>query len=147
MHNEEQLHKECEKLSLYLTGMRPDNYVSEKYMHAHISDNITIAGDQPSVFDRFMISVATINPFLASLVDNYTKVFFKKALIRKKMVLLLAILESCEPFCSSIDTVMTGSKSAIFFKFFLKASLFMIGLVISTAIFMPFHLLFKLIAW
>lgn len=144
---QEVLRNECEQLTLYLTGTRSDNYVCEKYMHAHYADNPAIPLGNASAFDRFLISMALINSMVTGLVDSYSKVFCRSALIRKKMVLLLAILESTEPYCSLFDAVTIGSTTAIIFRLFQKASLFMIRLILSTAIFMPLHLLFKLLAW
>jgi hypothetical protein len=95
MSNAEQqiLAAECRALSWYLIRRPPGPYVTDKYCSAHLDGNILHSPDCDA-FDSLLIRLARQHRFLIKMVDLYTALFFKRALLRRKLVLLLAILES-----------------------------------------------------
>jgi len=131
------LSKECNVFCYYLINQMPNKYVMEKYHDAHIVGSIKQS--EINYFDNLLIGIASINPFFTKLVDVYTSIFFKSSILRKKLILLLAILESCAPTCYYLDTVTHHSRVMIFVRFFQKAMLFMLSLLLSVILFTPLY--------
>ena len=96
------------------------------------------------VFDTFLINMAMINPFLMKIVDAYTSIFHKKSVFRKKMVLLIAVLESYYPAYRCLDSAKVSSKYLLFIAMFQKGIFFLIALFLSGLIILPVHLIFRL---
>ena len=89
------LDRECVTFARYLTGQTPGPYVTEKYRDAHLRHDVLRA--ETSTIERTLLRVARATGPGAWLVDAYTAIFLRKAPVRKKWVLLVAILESCAP--------------------------------------------------
>lgn len=141
--NVSNLDDECNLFCYYLINQKPNKYVSEKYQEGHKLNNIN-RNHALGNFDKLLINIARISPLFTRLVDVYTRIFFKNAVLRKKLVLLLAILESCAPTHNYIDSVDTFSKTTFYIRMFEKGLSFIHTLLISSIIFMPFHILFAL---
>ena len=100
---------ECRTFSLYLMNHTPGPYVVEKYCAAHAAGNILHTTEHDAL-DPALMRLARRNGVLLRAVDLYTSLFFKHALVRKKLVLLLAILESTadtHPYFDSTDALGT----------------------------------------
>lgn len=77
-------------------GVAPSQYVLRKYEEAHRS--ILFNGNaEPDRFDRILLRIARTAPFLARVADCYAVIFAARSVLRRKLVLLLAILENCAP--------------------------------------------------
>lgn len=142
--NNSKLHKECTVFCRYLIKQEPNDYVQEKYKDAHMKSGIKLGNS--SAFDRLLISTSLINPVFTKIVDIYTSIFFKSSVFRKKMILLLAILESCTPSCQYLDSVSTSSKTVLFIRIFQYVSFFVLGLIFSMIFLLPLHLILKAVS-
>src|SRR5262245_41863983 len=87
------LAQECLVFCRYLSSVSPDNYILKKYYDAN-KINDEICRNRKTSFEKILITLARIHPLFTQVVDTYTVFLFKNALIRRKLVLLLAILES-----------------------------------------------------
>jgi nucleoside-diphosphate-sugar epimerase len=87
------LEKECKVFSRYLLGRSGNEYVLRKYVEANrVRGLVESAGE-----DRLgtgLLRVASISPFLTRLTDSFAAIFARRSILRKKLVLLIAILES-----------------------------------------------------
>lgn len=92
---EPDLNRECEWFSEYLIDRRPTDYVLRKYREAHHLGHPS-AGRPVPLFDHIVMRLALRHAFMLRLADTYSGLFYKEALLRRKLVLLLAILE-CSP--------------------------------------------------
>jgi hypothetical protein len=137
------LDRECNVLSEYLTGRNPSDYVLNKYREASARSNLfPDSGKNP--FDQFLLNISALHPIAAKLVDAYTSVFFKPSIVRKKCILLLAILESCPIGDEYFDVPESGSKIMLFIKMLWKAEGFFIALTVSIVLLMPLHFFFAM---
>ena len=96
------LDRECSVFSIYLIGEPPSEYVKRKYREAHQTGLLLDAAAQPA--EDFLVRVASIGPWSAKIIDAYTRIFRPFSTVRKKLVLLLAILESCAPSHARLDS-------------------------------------------
>jgi nucleoside-diphosphate-sugar epimerase len=94
------LTQECRALTMHLVGHEPPPYVVDRYGDAHARLTRLRGG---SAFDRILVELAVRHPFLARLADAYTAVFARRALVRQKWVLLLALLETTGSTAGHLD--------------------------------------------
>ncbi|MDO8281265.1 MAG: hypothetical protein Q7U10_01355 [Thermodesulfovibrionia bacterium] len=141
--NSSRLDNECKAFYQYLISGNPDKYVLEKYNNAHTLGSPGQSG--LSNFDKVLLAVAQRGTFFTKLVDVYTTIFFKNAIFRKKLILLIAILESYAPVCYKLDSVTVRSKTIFFIKVFSWFLVFAFSLLIAVVLFMPLHVFQKFI--
>lgn len=92
--NHSRIERECRTFARYLIGRDPEPYVLGKYAEYHSQQGARIAPADP--FDRFLLDISVCGPFWTRLADTYASRFYKHASVRKKLVLMLALLE-CSP--------------------------------------------------
>ncbi len=110
--NTSQLERECLIYTQYLIGRMPSPYVVNRYLDFHHkSDAMTSL--EFDAFDQFLVSVSARGPFWASMADSYASVFRKDSVIRKKLVLTLALLECVAPSFEALDDVDSRSAMAM----------------------------------
>jgi hypothetical protein len=134
------LDRECEVFCGYLIGHKPREYVLSKYREFH--DLPSAAGQlRGGAFDRTLLTVARRHPAAARLADAYARVALPAGPLRKKLVLLLAILESCAPTHRHVAAV-DGAPGVWLWARLLLATAFAGGVLLaSLALFGPWHLL------
>ncbi|MFT5465587.1 MAG: nucleoside-diphosphate-sugar epimerase [Verrucomicrobiales bacterium] len=91
---------ECDVFCRYLIGERPTAYVVEKY-RAGIESEVFKQAEN-SAFDEKLIQLAAKRPLLTGFADAYCRFFRPNSIVRRKLVLLLAILESTT-FAAKVD--------------------------------------------
>lgn len=133
------LKRECDVFSQYLVSQWPTRYVSSKYLQAH--DGSSISRERPvNLFDKCLLKVAGAHPLATKLVDTYASVFLRRSIVRKKLILLLAILESCAPTYTCFDEPDQGSKAALCLAVLRQGGTFGITLLLSALSLMPVRL-------
>ncbi len=130
----EVLDRECDVFCRYLSGEKASDYVRERYRAVHQRGSVEPAGGA-SAFDRALVAIARGGPFVARCADSHARVFATGGLLRRKLVLLLALLEVREP--ERVDTVTHRSRAAFLAHAVLLAAGFGLMLLISTAALLP----------
>jgi hypothetical protein len=133
----ETLAEECRVFTRYLVGSQPTTYVVDQYVKAHhVSRKLSPA----DVFDQRLVAVAARRPLFARLVDSYARIFAPSSLLRQKLVLLLAILETAPPTCHVIDRPPAVSGIVLVSQLAGKSLLWLISLLVATALLFPARL-------
>lgn len=132
-----ELARECEIFSRYLVGRRPDAYILEKYAEAH-----HVAPDYgfDSRFDRVLVDFAAGGPRSTSLADSYACLFARRSALRRKLILLLAILESCSPQRGFLDAIEPAPRFFLALRLAGRGALFVIRLLAAAFVFLPLQL-------
>lgn len=107
----EALERECEVFARYLSGASPSEYVLKQYLAAHAAGVVLPPGGA-SRFDEFVVGLARRGAWLARALDAHARVFANGSLLRRKLVLMLALLEVRSPHAEALDTP-TGSSRAL----------------------------------
>ncbi len=123
----------------YLTAQRPGPYVLAKYRDAHRRSEELHRGAGRR-FERLLLAVASAHIVGARLVDAYTAIFLKGALIRRKWVLLLAILETCAPTADYFDEPRDTGRAALLGRLAGQGLVFALALLASVVLFTPLRL-------
>ncbi len=135
------LNEECITFSNYLVHRKPNAYMLEKYREAHRT-NETLRNFEPNRFEDLLLNLARLSSLGTRLVDSYTALFFRGAAVRKKMVLALAVLESCAPTYPIFDSPERGGVVVFFLKMLLQGVIFVLSLLAAFVLLMPIHLAF-----
>jgi NADH dehydrogenase len=134
------LERECRVLTSYLIGGTPDRYVLGKYLEAHrVSD---VWRETRAIgYETFLLRAARTHPIIARAVDAYCRVFLPGSLVRKKCVLLLAILEAAPSAHRSIDAPERSRRSSVLAKLACRGAVFIVLVSLGMAILGPLHLM------
>jgi hypothetical protein len=93
---------ECRIFSAYLIGEQPTPYVVQKYRQAHAM-NSALSREAATPFDAITLKLVRACPGLLGLVDAYSALFRKRALVRAKLILVLSLLEVSNPSYRHFD--------------------------------------------
>lgn len=131
---------ECRLYCRYLIGETPNDYVVEKYAlyHSRNDARAILAEDR---FDSLLLRFSRISPLTTGLVDAYISVFRKHSVVRKKLVLLLAILECTPSSFPKLDSTDDGSRPWICARMIARAAGYGLRLVLATPPLGALHLI------
>jgi len=131
------LDRECLIFTRHLLGRDPDDYVRRTYREAH---RVVPGIGGLTGFEATLVHVAGGSRIGAALADAYAGVFARNSALRRKLVLLLAILETRAPFSDAIDTPVPGSRPVMFLRLGARAALAVLAIVAGTVILTPVRL-------
>jgi hypothetical protein len=107
----EALAAECRVFCRYLLGRDAPPDVVDAYCRAH-EGGCAGPGLALTALDRALCGVARGGPRLARIADSYAAVCARGSVLRRKLVLLVAILESRGSTAAALDTAVPGSRLA-----------------------------------
>jgi NADH dehydrogenase len=142
--DDEALAHECRALARHLVGQEPPPYVVDKYRDAHAR---LARLQEVSGFDRSLVRLAIGHPLLARLVDAYTGVFARRALVRQKWVLLLALLETTGSTAVHLDRPDHGSLVRLALSALGAGAAYMAFLALALTTMLPLHAAYTAGAW
>ncbi len=143
MNNTSQLERECHTYTQYLIGQSPSPYVVNRYLDFHQkSDAVRASGFD--AFDRFLVSLSARRPFWAGMADSYASVFRKDSVVRKKLVVTLALLECAASSFEALDDVQGLSLAATIFQLSWRALRYSLLLGASVLVFTPVRIVTSL---
>jgi hypothetical protein len=134
------LDEECTVFCRYLINETPDRYVLNKYREGHEANPALKAPDSDRL-EGLLVRIAKKSPFFANLVDAFTSIFSRFSVFRKKLVLLIAILESYGPLHHHFDSADKSGRLPLFMKMVGRGLLFMGALVLSIVIITPLRVM------
>lgn len=135
------LDRECRVFTKHVLGCPPDAYVTRKYVEAHL---VSTAFGAASRFDAFLLGFARRHHLFARTADSYASLFFPGAVLRKKLVLLLAILETSPPYYRTIDQA-PGEGRTLLVRLSIRAGVAMLCTLLGALIFVPTRLIFAVV--
>ncbi|SRR5712692_4694078 len=134
MSDPERLTAECEVFTWFLVGAEPSGYVVERYRAAHAMSRTYIPPDR---FEMWLVRLARSGPFWTKLTDSYARVFAPRSALRKKLVLVLAILETCPPYYRAWEPGGTARRSALLLVLGARGLGFLGALAVGTLVCSP----------
>lgn len=136
----DRLDRECSVFCRYLIGQTPSPYVVAKYGDYHRRAAVE---DTPARIDRVLLAVASLHPATVRPADAYARIFRPGSVLRKKLILLLAVLESCAPSDERIDSIPTPPGTWMWIRLGLAIAWAGTVTVVVTAIGLPWQLVFE----
>jgi NADH dehydrogenase len=122
-----ELDAECETFCRYLIGSAPGEYVKRKYREAHAPGR---RGPRREAADP-LTAMARRGPGFTRLADAWSAVLSRGGTFRRKLVLLLAVLESTGETSGSVDRPDPGSAAGFFVGVALRAAGFALTVAVS----------------
>ena len=101
---------ECRVFCRYLTREEPSDYVLGHYARARASAEAPAAAP---VLDRGLLALARRGPLLTRVADGYSRIFQPHSTLRRRLILLLAILENSPPSARSLNSAREGRPLAL----------------------------------
>lgn len=95
--------------SRYLAGLSPSPKVVARYIDAH-GQNVVSPEEVSGAFDSALLRIARGGPFLARACDVHARVFRPGGVLRRKLVLALALLETDRHSHGRVDAVGGDSR-------------------------------------
>jgi hypothetical protein len=135
MADEVELERECDVLARHLGASAGDAYVRAQYRAAHEAGVVELPGT--TRFERAVVRVARTMPLLLRSLDAHARVFAPSSLLRRKLVLVLAILEVRAPHDEELDTPTGTSVLAMFARMAWLGLQFSAALVLGSLLSLP----------
>ncbi len=133
----ELLAAECSVFTRYLVGREADAYVQKAYLRAHARDARLALAHGARRRDVLLLELARRGARRARAADAYARVFAPTSRVRKKLVLLLAILETRSPFDEALDRPLLRPVAPFLARFVLETAGF-VARVALVAAWLPF---------
>lgn len=133
--------RECVVFTGHLLACSPDPYVKRKYAEAHTVLD-TLAAKDP--FDAFVLRFALTHRFCTRLADAYARVFRPGSVLRMKLILLLAILESCPPTYRMIDIPVGGSRLLLLIRLAVRGGVAVVSFAVGSLFLISARLAFSI---
>jgi len=130
------LKRECRVFCQYLFNKEPSNYVVQKYIEAHEPANLNLS-NWVNPREELLLKISTWNRFFTRLIDSYTVIFWKTSLIRKKLILLVAIIESSDQAHQQVEGINNTNKPLILLRIAARLVTFIFILSLSLIIIFP----------
>ncbi len=126
------LAREAGVFARYLIGAPAGDYAAEQYAAGHAALPTSCP---PPAAGRVLVRVAAAHPLLTRIADAYVRLFAPRSLLRHKLVLLLAILESSAGShpafaprpASPLGVVLRLAAAGTAFAFCLVAGIILLG--------------------
>jgi hypothetical protein len=130
--------QECRCFCRYLMGCEPNRYVLQKYATGNAAlelENLPADG-----FDMLLLAAAARSPLLARLADTYARFRRPRSMLRAKLQLLLAILETSPPYDQQFKTDKSRSPAVAFVMLAGHGLAFAATLLAAWVVFAPLQL-------
>ena len=134
--SDDRLARECRVFTRHLIGTDPGDYVVARYVEAHRARPVFTP---ISRMDRFLCAFAGTAPVMTRFADAWSAVFAPTSVLRRKLILLLAMLESTAPHYRRLE-VVPSARAAAFTSLFLRGVLAVLVLLVSLLVFGPARL-------
>jgi|SRR5687767_13465806 len=137
--NQKALERECSVYTRYFIRREPTSYIARKYLHYHdlFTHPVPTSG---RLLDNVLLALSRQGTLATRLADVYASRFAKTATLRRKLSLVLALLES-----SSLAPMLEAAESRAPFQVCVRIAvgvvLYVTALAIAAAGLIPVHLL------
>ncbi|MEP6572349.1 MAG: hypothetical protein ABJD11_06620 [Gemmatimonadota bacterium] len=135
----EQLQRECEVFTRYLSGRPATEYVIGKYERGHRRIPYLQARGVAPV-DRYLLIIARSGTYGARLADAYARFFRPTGPVRQKLALMLAILENSPTYHEWFNSAESPGKVRVSLGLIASGLAFMVLLAGGIVIVGPVHL-------
>lgn len=136
------LERECAVLCTYLIEQQPTTYVVNKYLEGVEAKKL--AGPHLDRFEKALTKISLRAPRFIKTLDTYSRLFNSNSLFRKRLILLLAILESSSPTHVYLDSLGVQSNGVFYLRFAKQGVVFFFNLIFTLIFLLPVHFLFKI---
>ena len=130
--------EECRAFTRYLVGVNPTEYITSSYQRLLPSADVAHAGSD-ALIERCLLAAARGGGLPLRMADGYARFFRPRSLLRRRLILLLAILENSESTGHALNSGAEGTLLSVGLR--LVATLAASGLCLAAGVivFGPLH--------
>ena len=132
------LERECRVFTRYLTNREPDDYLLGKYVAMQACAARADARDRT---DAALLRVARLGVTGTRIADAYARIFRPRTVLRRKLILVLALAENSRAFHRLLTSGAVGSRAANGLRAAGSVAAFVLALVTGLVIFAPLRFL------
>ena len=133
------LASECETFTRYLIGRSAPPYVVGRYVAAHRARAQELSLP-PSGDERFFVEIARRGPRWSWLVDCYVRPRAAESLFRRKLVLLVALLECWPATAGRFYSESRESAARVVGRLLARGASFLLGVLVSSLVLPPLRI-------
>jgi hypothetical protein len=135
------LDRECRVFCRYLVQREANTYVTQKYIDAN-----AMLGPRMSAtrMDAWLVKFAQPHPWCTRMADMYSRLLLPRSTLRSKLVILLAILESCAPTAARFYRTHNGNAALAFMLLILQCAASLLLTILAVVVLAPVHALARL---
>ena len=135
----EKLQAECRVFTRYLIDAEPDAYVSSRYAAALKQLQRDLVAD--TGFDRLLLALARLNTLFTRAVDVYSRFFAPASTLRRRLVLLLAIIECNAATAARLERPDHAGLAGFILGMTWRSAWLAVLLLVATLLLLPVQLL------
>jgi NADH dehydrogenase len=132
----EAIEHECKTFATYMTSKPPSKYVTEQYAAAVLAHGLA-SDDDLSCFDRAALRLARSGSAFTRGADAFCSIFARRGVLRRKLIVLAAILESVAPTNEAMDRVTSRSAAVVLASLIGYGAAFAVSFILGAAILLP----------
>jgi hypothetical protein len=140
------LRGECRVFCTYLVGMTNTLYIEEQYAKACHARGLAF-DDRFGCLDRASVWLARRGRWLAHWADAYCAIFHRSGVLRRKLVVLAAILEHVSPTSEAFDQVPPRSTAHSALSIALYGCSSGVALLLGSVVLLPTSLICWIAGW
>ena len=133
---EEVLRREIRVFGRHLLDCEPGSYAVSRYLAWHAASGSAEADGAPR-FDRFLVAVARLHPLGTRLADVYCARFRRGALLRRKLVLVLALIECSPGTWRLVESPRSRGRFGAFARIAVAGAVEALTLLVAALLFLP----------
>jgi hypothetical protein len=131
---------ECRTFARYLAGTKPSPYVVESY--ARLLPNADVSASAGTrLIERSLLSVAHLGTVPLRIADAYARFLLPRSLLRRRLILLLAILENSAESERFLNAGEPGGLFAAGARLAVTMVASGLSIAVGVLVFAPLHLL------
>jgi NADH dehydrogenase len=132
--------RECCVFSRYLTGQPPEAGVCDKYSEALTSRQHRLL-EVHGRFDALLLTLAAVHPLLTRFTDIYSRYCYSDSVLRRRLIMLLAILETRGSVFMQLDSPNCAGKAGLLLGMSLRGAISALLLSVALITLLPLQLL------
>jgi nucleoside-diphosphate-sugar epimerase len=129
------LQAEFSRNAHYVAGATPTSYQTAKYLDFHQRRRLAPA----DAFDALLLRLSRTSSLGLALADSYCGLFRRRGIVRAKLVLALAVLESSGPSFAALDAPEPGG-GLVWLRLVLRGAMAGFSVLFATLFLLPAHL-------
>jgi NADH dehydrogenase len=130
------IEKECKIFAIYITGQPPSEYVTAQYAAAVLAHGLA-SDDDLSCFDWATLALGRSGSAFTRGADAFCSIFARKGVLRRKLIILAAILESVAPTSEALDRVTSRSAAGTLVSLIGYGAAFTVSFLLGATILVP----------
>ena len=135
---DETIRREFRTFGRYLVGRDPGAYAMGYYERWHAAQGNGEAARAPAI-DRVLVAVARLHPWATRMADAYSARLCKASLLRRKLVLVLALVECSPETYALVEEPRSSGRAAAFARIAASAWCEAAAFVAGAVVLLPIH--------